>query len=109
MSTLSLRLPDYLHKKIKEIAKDENISINQFIASAVSEKMAAFTTLEYLEARAKRSNDKKFEKVIKKIPSSEPEEFDECFYEQAPSKMSTLLELIEKAKKVAEKSQKQES
>ena len=58
MSTLSLRLPDYLHKKIKEIAKEENISINQFIASAVSEKMAAFTTLEYLESRAKRANDK---------------------------------------------------
>jgi len=77
MSTLSLRLPDYLHKKIKEIAREENISINQFIASAVSEKMAAFTTLEYLESRAKRANDKKFEEVLKKIPNARPEKHDE--------------------------------
>jgi len=76
MSTLSLRLPDYLHKKIKEIAKEENISINQFIASAVSEKMSAFTTLEYLESRAKRSNDKKFEEVLKKIPNTRPDKYD---------------------------------
>lgn len=76
MSTLSLRLPDYLHKKIKEIAKKENISINQFIASAVSEKMAVLTTIEYLEERAKRSNNKKFKDALNKIPNSEPEEFD---------------------------------
>ena len=76
MSTLSLRLPDYLHKKIKEIAKEENISINQFIASAVSEKMTVLTTVEYLESRAKRSNDKKFKEVLKKIPNTEPDEID---------------------------------
>ena len=33
MSTLSLRLPNSLHDKIKELAKEEGISINQFIAS----------------------------------------------------------------------------
>ena len=76
MSTLSLRLPDYLHKKIKEIAKEENISINQFIACVVSEKMAVLTTVEYLESRAKRSNDKKFKEVLKKIPNTEPDEID---------------------------------
>ena len=76
MSTLSLRLPDYLHKKIKEIAKKENISINQFIASVVSEKMAAFTTVEYLEQRAKNANDKKYIKAISKIADIEPDEYD---------------------------------
>ena len=76
MSTLSLRLPDYLHKKVADISKKEHISINQFIASAVSEKMAAFTTVEYLEKRAKKSNDTKFQESLSKIPDVEPEEFD---------------------------------
>jgi hypothetical protein len=43
MSTLSLRLPDSLHKKVRELALD-HISINQFIATAVGEKMSALLT-----------------------------------------------------------------
>ena len=34
------------------------------------------TTVEYLESRAKRSNDKKFKEVLKKIPNTEPDEID---------------------------------
>ena len=76
MSTLSLRLPDSLHGKIREFAKEEGISINQFITSAVSEKMSAFATIEYLEMRAKRAGKKKFESAISHIPDVEPEDYD---------------------------------
>lgn len=76
MSTLSLRLPDSVHNKIREFAKKEGISINQFIASAVSEKISAFATLDYLEMRAKRADKKKFEEALSKIPNVEPEEYD---------------------------------
>ena len=31
MSALSLRLPDSIHRHIKEVAKKEGVSINQFI------------------------------------------------------------------------------
>lgn len=31
MSTLSIRLPDSIHEKIKELAKKEGISMNQLI------------------------------------------------------------------------------
>ena len=44
MSTLSIRIPDSIHGKVKEISKTDNISINQFIASAVGEKIAALET-----------------------------------------------------------------
>ena len=47
MSTLSLRLPDSLHKGVKELASREGISINQFVATAVAEKMSALMTEEY--------------------------------------------------------------
>ena len=76
MSTISLRLPDSLHNKVKEIAKKEGISINQFIASAVSEKMSAFVTEDYLERRAERANREKFEEALSQIPDVEPEEYD---------------------------------
>ncbi len=35
MSTISLRLPGSLHKSVRDLAKEDNISINQFIATAL--------------------------------------------------------------------------
>ena len=55
MSALSLCLPESMHRHIREIAKKEGVSINQFISSAVSEKISALMTEDYLENRAKRA------------------------------------------------------
>jgi hypothetical protein len=44
MSTLSVRLPHSIHKHSKEIARKEGVSINQFISSAVAEKVSAILT-----------------------------------------------------------------
>ena len=76
MSTLSLRIPKSLHEQIRQLAKREGISINQFVASAAAEKMSALLTEEYIEARAKRASLKKFRNVLKKVPDSEPEDYD---------------------------------
>jgi uncharacterized protein (DUF1778 family) len=76
MSTLSLRIPHSLHEQIRLLAKREGISINQFVASAAAEKMTALLTEEYIEARAKKGSVKKFKKVLKKVPDSEPGPYD---------------------------------
>jgi predicted HicB family RNase H-like nuclease len=41
MSTISLRLPESLHKRVRELAKAEHVSINQLITTALAEKMSA--------------------------------------------------------------------
>ena len=76
MSTLSLRLPNSLHEQIRQLAKREGISINQFIASATAEKMAALLTEEYLSKRAQIASRKKFQAVLNKVPDVEPENYD---------------------------------
>ncbi len=76
MSTLSLRIPNSLHEQIRQLAKRDGISINQFVASAAAEKMSALLTEEYIDARAKRASLKKFQKVLKKVPDSEPDDYD---------------------------------
>ncbi len=76
MSTLSLRIPNSLHEQIRHMAKKEGISINQFIASAAAEKMAALVTEEYIEKRAKRVRRKKFQAVLNKVPDVPPEDHD---------------------------------
>jgi hypothetical protein len=76
MSTLSLRLPESLHKHVKELAEQEGVSINQFVTTAVAEKMSALMTEDYLEQRAKRGSRKAFDAVLKKVPDVVPEEQD---------------------------------
>ena len=76
MSTLSIRLPKSMHEKIKELAKKEGVSINQLINSAVSEKISALMTVDYLEQRGELSSRGKFEHVLSKVAAKEPEEYD---------------------------------
>ena len=72
MTTLSLRLPDSYHSMIKEISSKDKISINQFIVSAVAEKISALETQSYLEERGARASRNKFMAVLSKVPDSEP-------------------------------------
>ncbi len=80
MSTLSLRLPNSLHEQIRQLSKQEGISINQFIASATAEKMASLLTKAYLEKRGRRVNRKKFQGVLDKVPDIEPENYDKLHF-----------------------------
>jgi hypothetical protein len=76
MSTISLRLPESLHRKARELAKSEDISINQLITTALAEKMSALMTVDYLQARAARGDRGKFERAMAKVPDVEPDEHD---------------------------------
>ena len=76
MSVLSLRIPESLHKRVKVLATEDNISINQFITSALAEKLSALDTEKYLEDRATKGSKEKFLKVLSKVPDVKPEEYD---------------------------------
>ena len=72
MSTISLRLPNSLHNKVRELAKQENVSINQFITLALAEKISALATEDYLEERAARGQRDRFEQALAKVGEVEP-------------------------------------
>jgi hypothetical protein len=77
MTTLSLRLPESIHRKLTELAKDEGVSLNQLISSAAAEKLAALMTEQYLTSRAKRGSARKFDAVLAKVPRVPPLPGDE--------------------------------
>ena len=76
MSTISLRLPDSLHESVRNLAKEDNISINQFVATALAEKMSALITEKYLSERAEKGSKKKFKAVLSKVKDIEPDTSD---------------------------------
>jgi len=77
MSALNLRLPDSIHRHIKEIARRDGVSINAFITSAVSEKISALMTEEYLAQRAQRAEENGLGKVLDRVPKRTPLPGDE--------------------------------
>lgn len=77
MSAISIRLPDSLHRLARDIAKQDQVSMNQFIASAVAEKVSALATEQYLNERAARGSVDKFRAALAQVPDAKPEAFDQ--------------------------------
>lgn len=68
MSTLSVRFPDSVHNAVKTYAREDDISINQFVISAVIEKLTALDTEKYIETRGQKGSKEKYLNVLKKAP-----------------------------------------
>jgi len=61
MGALTVRFPKSLHVRIKALAEQEGISMNQFVLLATAEKAAAMDTrvqIAWLEARADRATER---------------------------------------------------
>ncbi len=76
MSTLNIQLPDSLYKSLQKLAEQDGVSLDQFIALAVAEKISALTTEGYLQERASRGDRSKYESVLAKVADVEPESND---------------------------------
>jgi hypothetical protein len=72
-----LRLPESLHRKIRQLADRDDVSINQFIATAVAEKTAALLTVDYLEERGRRGDLRLFDRALARVPDVPPVPGDE--------------------------------
>ncbi len=77
MSTMSLRLPDYLHNSIREIADTEHISVNQLVITAIAEKVSALATEKYLNTMAAKGSVQAFDQVMAKVKKRQPLPGDE--------------------------------
>jgi hypothetical protein len=76
MSSISLRLPESLHKKAKDLAKKEKTSINQLVSMALAEKISALATEEYIQEKVGKADKKKFLRVLGKVKNSKPQDLD---------------------------------
>ena len=69
MSNLSLRIPDSLHRNLRQAAEADGISINQFISLAVAEKLSALATCDLIAERANGASRSKFLAAMAKVPA----------------------------------------
>lgn len=76
MSTISLRLPESLHRQLRELAQAEGVSMNQLITTAAAEKLAVLRTVDSLRERAGRGDPERFEQILDQVRDVEPEPRD---------------------------------
>ena len=68
MSSLSLRLPDSIHRHLKRAADVDGISIIQFISLAVAEKLSALQAYDIIAERAEGGSRERFLQAMALIP-----------------------------------------
>jgi hypothetical protein len=76
-STYPLRLPRSIKSAVEKLARDEGISMNQFVATAVAEKLAAMSTATYFADRKGRADLKAFKRLLNRKGGEAPREGDE--------------------------------
>ncbi len=77
MSSIHVTLPDSLYNVAVELAKKDHISMNQFISTALAEKISALMTEDYLRKRAQKApTQEEFSRILEETPDIEPEEYD---------------------------------
>jgi hypothetical protein len=72
-----LRLSQSVMRAAKETAEREGISLNQFIAGAVGEKLSALRTEDLLKERAKRADWRRVQAILDRVGTELPREGDE--------------------------------
>ncbi|MBT3065423.1 YlcI/YnfO family protein [Rhodoferax sp. U11-2br] len=77
MSQVALRLPDSLHQHAKQLAAQDDASLNQFIVTAVAEKISALNTEAFFQERARRSDQDKAVAALAKVRRLAPQAGDE--------------------------------
>jgi hypothetical protein len=76
MSSVNVKVPDSILRKAEDLAQRDGVALDQFIASAVCEKVTALLTVEHLKERAAKGSLEIFREILKKVPDVEPEEYD---------------------------------
>jgi len=73
----ALRLPRSLKKAVEKLSKEDGTSINQFVASAVAEKVSALKTAEFFAERRSRADFRAFDRVMNRKRGEKPRKGDE--------------------------------
>ena len=76
-AVFQLRLPRSIKGEVERWAKRDGVSMNQFMAIAVAEKLSALETIEFFEGRAKRANFAEFDRIMSRKGGEPPRAGDE--------------------------------
>lgn len=89
-NVITLRVPESLYERVKKLAKEDGISLNQYVQMALTEKLAREETLQMIEGRFN-----KLDEDLKVIVVKREFEFEKWF-EKEITTVNRRYALIEK-------------
>jgi len=76
-ATYSLRLPTSIKEAVAQEAKQDGISMNQFIMLAVAERLAKIETTRFFTERSQRVDMERFRETLNRDGGEPPQDGDE--------------------------------
>ena len=77
MSSYPLQLPNDLLEEIRQLANENDVSLDQWLIAAISEKVGAARTERLLRGYAARLDQAQFDQILARVPDVEPLPGDE--------------------------------
>jgi len=77
IKTYPLRLPRSLKDAVVRLSKQDGTSINQFVTTAVAEKVSALETARFFQDRRARADFKAFDRIMNRRGGKPPRPGDE--------------------------------
>ena len=75
-SVYPLRLPSSLKQAVREVSRRDGTSINQFVTTAVAEKLSAMRTAEFFAERAARADIDEARRLLRRHGGQPPDPDD---------------------------------
>lgn len=75
--TYPLRLPRSVKAAVEVLAEQEGVSVNQFIATAVAEKLTAMSTVQFFQERRERADFQALRRLMRRKRGQSPRSGDE--------------------------------
>jgi len=75
--TYPLRMPKSLKEAVERLSREDRTSINQFVTTAIAEKVSALETARFFADRKARADFRAFDKIMKRKGGKPPRPGDE--------------------------------
>lgn len=76
MTTIQITMPEDIEAKAEEVARQQKMSLDEFMTLALVEKLSAAIPDSYLEQRARRGKEQAFREFMSEVPDAPPDDGD---------------------------------
>jgi hypothetical protein len=77
MKTIQIRLPDHIHERVRDLAREEGISINNFVVSSVANEVVRQETRDFFKQAAASFNPQAFAEALAAVSDAPVVQGDE--------------------------------
>ncbi len=76
MSILKVSLPDSVRERVEHFAREDGVSVDDFLATVIAQRVAVAEANSYIQQRGAKGSTARMQELLKKAPDIEPEAYD---------------------------------